>query len=198
MTITKDVTTCTPEEYLAREVVAEAKSEYRDGNPYAMAGASRAHNLIAGNTFAQLHARLSGRPCETYMSDMRVKVSRTRLYAYPDVVVVCGAPRFEENQGESLLNPTVLIEVLSPSTEAYDRGAKFTHYRRLDSLREYILIAQDHVHVEHYQRRGDQWLLTEFTTLDESLTLPVLDCQIPLREIYARVDFPAATESAES
>jgi Uma2 family endonuclease len=195
MTITEDMTTCTPEEYLAREVVAEARSEYRDGDTYAMAGASRAHNLITLNTASELHSLLRGRPCETYMSDMRVKVSQTRLYAYPDVVVVCGTPRFEENQGESLLNPTVLIEVLSPSTEAYDRGGKFTHYRRLDSLREYILIAQDHVHVEHYERRGEQWLLTEFSGLDDSLSLPVLDCQIPLREIYARVDLPTSNES---
>jgi Uma2 family endonuclease len=195
MTIAEDTTYCTPEEYLAREAMAEARSEYRDGNTYAMAGASRAHNLIAGNTFAELHARLGGRLCETYMSDMRVKVSKTRLYAYPDVVVVCGTPRFEEDQGESLLNPTVLIEVLSPSTEAYDRGGKFTHYRRLDSLCEYILIAQDYVHVEHYERRGEQWLLTEFSGLDDSLSLPVLDCQIPLREIYARVDVPNPTES---
>lgn len=198
MTITEDVTYCTPDEYLARERTADAKSEYRDGQTYAMAGASRAHNLITLNIASELHTRLRGRPCETYMSDMRVKVSRTRLYAYPDVVVVCGEPRFEEDQGENLLNPTVLIEVLSPSTEAYDRGGKFAHYRRLDSLCEYILIAQDHVHVEHYERRGEQWLLTEFSAPEESLNLPALNCEIPLREIYARVDLPNPTEPAES
>ncbi|MBX2998601.1 MAG: Uma2 family endonuclease [Caldilineaceae bacterium] len=198
MTIVKDTASCTPEEYLAREAMAEARSEYSDGNTYAMVGASRAHNLITLNTASELHSLLRGRPCETYMSDMRVKVSQTRLYAYPDVVVVCGAPRFEQDQGENLLNPTVLIEVLSPSTEAYDRGGKFAHYRRLDSLREYILIAQDHVHVEHYERRGQQWLLTEFSALDDSLSLPVLECQIALREIYARVGFPNPAESTAS
>jgi Uma2 family endonuclease len=130
MTITPNVTYCTPEEYLARERMAEAKSEYRDGEAYAMAGASRAHNLITGNIFAQFHAALRNRPCETYMNDMRVKVAKSRLYTYPDVVVVCGEPRFEDSKGDVLLNPTVIVEVLSPSTASYDRGDKFFHYRR--------------------------------------------------------------------
>lgn len=197
MTITQDVTYCTPEEYLARERMAEAKSEYRDGKAYAMAGASRAHNLITGNIFAQFHATLRGRPCETYMNDMRVKVAKSRLYTYPDVVVVCGEPRFEDSKGDVLLNPTVIVEVLSPSTASYDRGDKFFHYRRLPSLQEYVLIAQESRRVEHYTRQGDQWLLTEFSESDQIVIFPTIACQVPLTEIYARVEFPDE-EAAQS
>src|SRR5919198_4874617 len=118
----------TPEEYLALERAARHKSEYVNGRIYALAGASRAHNLIVVNVSAELRAQLRGRPCETYASDMRVKVSQTGLYTYPDVVVVCGEPRFEDAQVDTLLNPTVIIEVLSESTESYDRGEKFAHY----------------------------------------------------------------------
>ncbi|MEZ4835727.1 MAG: Uma2 family endonuclease [Caldilineaceae bacterium] len=197
MTITEDVTHYTPEAYLVRERTAEARSEYRDGDIHAMAGASRAHNLIAGNTFAQLHSALRSRPCETYMNDMRVKVAKSRLYTYPDVVVVCGEPRFENSSGDVLLNPTVIVEVLSPSTEGYDRGDKFFHYRRLSSLQEYVLIAQESQRVEHYARHGDQWLLTEFSQSDHIVDFPILNCGIPLSEIYARVEFPdeEATQS---
>jgi Uma2 family endonuclease len=197
MTITPDVTYCTPEEYLARERMAEAKSEYRDGEAYAMAGASRAHNLITLNTAGELRAALRSRPCETYMNDMRVKVAKSRLYTYPDVVVICGEPRFEDSKGDVLLNPTVIVEVLSPSTANYDRGDKFFHYRRLPSLQEYVLIAQDSRRVEHYTRQGDQWLLTEFSESDQVVIFPTIACQIPMTEIYARVEFPDE-ETAQS
>lgn len=179
----------TPEEYLALERKAEYKSEYVNGRIYAMTGASREHNLIAGNVFARLHARLRGRPCEVYMSDMRVKVSPTGAYHYPDVVAVCGAPRFEDSHVDTLLNPTVIVEVLSPSTEAYDRGEKFAHYRRLETLAEYVLVAQDKLRVEHYQRDGERWVLTEISGLEGVLSLPTVGCEIPLREIYERVEF---------
>src|SRR2546423_7792204 len=112
----------TPEQYLALEREAEYKSEYINGQIYAMSGASREHNLIAVNIVSELHALLRGQPCEAYMSDMRVKVSQTGMYTYPDVVAVCGGPRFEDEHGDTLINPTVIVEVLSPSTEAYDRG----------------------------------------------------------------------------
>jgi Uma2 family endonuclease len=131
-----------PAEYLALERAAEHRHEYVSGRVYAMTGASREHNVIATNTSRALGNQLSGRPCETYQSDMRVKVSETGMYTYPDVVVACGTPAFEDAYVDTLLNPTVIIEVLSPSTEAYDRGEKFAHYRRLPSLREYLLIAQ--------------------------------------------------------
>ncbi|MBI1299818.1 Uma2 family endonuclease [bacterium] len=197
MTITPDVTYCTPEEYLEKERTAEAKSEYRDGETYAMAGASRAHNLITLNTAGELRSALRSRPCETYMNDMRVKVAKSRLYTYPDVVVVCGEPRFEDSKGDVLMNPTVIVEVLSPSTASYDRGDKFFHYRRLPSLQEYVLIAQDSRRVEHYTRQGDQWLLTEFSESDQIVIFPTIACQIPLTEIYARVEFPDE-EAAQS
>lgn len=190
----------TPQEYLLRERRAETKSEYLRGEVFAMAGASREHNLIAGNVAGELGNQLRDRPCEVYQSNMRVKVSPTGLYSYPDVTVVCSEPEFEDAEVDTLLNPKVLVEVLSPSTADYDRGGKFTHYRRLPSLREYILISQDRALVEHYVRQpSDQWLLTEHRALDGTLTLSSIQCQLPLAEIYLKVQFepPAGEPSAE-
>lgn len=179
-----------PQQYLERERVTEYKSEYLGGRIFAMVGASRAHNLITTNLGRELSLRLKGRPCETYGSDMRVKVSQTGLYTYPDVVVVCGEVRFEDEHLDTLLNPTVIFEVLSPSTEAYDRGDKFTHYRRLESLVEYLLISQHRCQVERYVRQADgQWLLSEFNDPQGKLELTSIGCQIPLAEIYERVEF---------
>jgi Uma2 family endonuclease len=186
----------TPQEYLARERQAETKSEYLRGEVFAMAGASREHNLIAGNVNRELGQQLRERECEVYQADMRVKVSPTGLYTYPDVTVVCGEPEFEDAKVDTLLNPRVLVEVLSPSTADYDRGGKFTHYRRLSSLQEYILISQDRPLVEHYVRRGpDEWLLTEQRPLQDTLVLPSIECQLPLTEIYLKVQF--ASEAGE-
>jgi len=182
----------TPEEYLALERKATQKSEYVNGQVFAMSGASRAHNLIAGNVYREISSQLKGRPCEAYVSDMRVKVSTTGLYSYPDVVAVCGEIRFDDEQKDTLLNPTVLVEVLSSSTEAYDRGEKFAHYRRLESLQEYVLIAQDKVRVEHFVRQGDQWVLTEASNLDDTVHLASIGCRLALREIYDKVEFPAS------
>jgi Uma2 family endonuclease len=157
----------TAEEYLAIERRAETRSELIDGRMYAMAGASREHNLAAGNVFAGLHQRLRGSPCETYKVD-------------------------------TLLNPLVIVEVLSESTESYDRGAEFEHYQRLSSLQEYVLVAQDRVRIDHYLRQGEQWLLTTSSDIDGVLRFPTLDCAIPLREVYDRVEFPAAESAPES
>jgi Uma2 family endonuclease len=179
----------TPEEYLALERTAEYKNEYVNGRIYAMTGASREHNLIAGNVFGELRTRLRGRACEVYMGDMRVRVSPTGLYTYPDVVALCGEPRFEDSHVDTLLNPTVIVEVLSPSTEAYDRGEKFAHYRRLETLSEYVLVAQDKMRVEHYRRDGEHWVLTEISDPEGVLSLLAVGCEIPLREIYERVEF---------
>lgn len=181
----------TPPEYLAAERKAAEKSEYINGHVYAMAGASRVHNLIALNTASEVRAQMRGRPCEAYVNDMRVKVERTGMYTYPDVVGICDVPRFEDDHVDTLLNPSVIIEVLSPSTERYDRGEKFAHYRRLESLREYILIAQDIRRVEHYRREGDSWLLTEVSEPDAVLVIPSLSCTLRLADIYDRVEFPA-------
>ena len=181
----------TSAEYLALERKATTKSEYLNGRVYAMVGASREHNLIAVNMASELHGQLRERPCETYINDMRVKVAPAGLYTYPDVVVVCENPRFEDDDLDTLLNPTVLIEILSPSTEAYDRGEKFAYYRQLESLREYLLVAQNRVCVERYFRQGAQWLLTEFSALDDEIDLVSISCQLSLRAIYAKVEFLA-------
>lgn len=180
----------TPEEYLAFERKAATKHEYLSGQVVAMSGASRVHNLITGNIFNGLYNQLVERACETYASDMRVKTHQTAVsYTYPDVVVVCDEPRFEDGVFDTLLNPIVLIEVLSPSTEAYDRGEKFAHYRQIVSLQEYVLVSQDRISVEHYLRQGTQWLLTEFCALEEVLSLISLGCELRLQDIYRRIKF---------
>jgi Uma2 family endonuclease len=137
----------TPEQYLEIERPAERKSEYYNGEMFAMAGAKRAHNLLVTNLLAGLHRQLRSRPCEVYPSDMRVRVSATGLYTYPDIVAVCGEQQFLDDTEDTLLNPGLLVEVLSPSTEAYDRGRKFEQYKTLDSLREYMLVASERIHV---------------------------------------------------
>jgi Uma2 family endonuclease len=180
----------TPEQYLALERKADFKSEFCNGFIIAMAGASREHNVIGGNLHGEIRSQLNGRPCEVYISDMRVRVSPAGLFIYPDVVAVCGEARFLDDKGDTLLNPTMIAEVLSTSTESYDRGDKFMHYRRLESLREYVVIAQDKVLVERFTRQGEEWLLTEFRNLDDTLRLASIDCAVPLREIYARIEFP--------
>ena len=180
----------TPQEYLALERKSETRNEYYNGEIFAMSGASREHNLIAGNLFRDIGNQLEDRPCETYMSDMRVWIEATGLYTYPDVVVVCGEPRFQDREVDTLLNPTVIVEVLSPSTAAYDRGDKFRHYRRIDSLREFVLISQDRMMVERYTRRGNDWVLSDLTDPDQVLKLESIGCQIPLNRIYAKITFP--------
>ena len=141
----------TPEQYLAIERAAVFRSEFFRGEMFAMVGASRKHNLIAGNIFGELRQQFKDRKCEVYQSDMRVKVNATGLHTYPDVVATCDEPRFEDNQVDTLVNPKVIVEVLSPSTELWDRGKKFEHYRNIPSLREYVLISHDHVLVERFQ-----------------------------------------------
>ncbi len=186
-------TAYSPEEYLALERKAEYKSEYVNGGVFAMSGASREHNLIAVNVSAEIRSQFRSRPCEVYMSDMRVKVHSTGLYTYPDVVAVCGAPRFEDEHVDTLTNPTVIVEVLSPSTEGYDRGEKFAHYRRLESLQDYVLIAQDKVRVEHFARHNGssgQWVLTEISDPDGTLHMASIGCVLALRDVYDRVASP--------
>ena len=176
------------EQYLALERKAEQKSEYINGRIFAMAGASRQHNQITFNISVALGIQLKGRTCVAYSSDMRVKVKQTGLYTYPDVVATCNEPQFEDSFVDTLLNPTIIIEVLSDSTEVYDRGGKFAHYRRLPSLQEYILIAQDGICVEHYSRQDERWLLTEMSDLAETLRLDSIDCTLSLVDIYDKVE----------
>jgi Uma2 family endonuclease len=178
----------TPEEYLVLERRSAAQSEYIHGEIVAMAGASRQVNLIAGNLFAALHAQLrQGRGCEAYTSDMRIRIPAVG-YTYPDVAVVCGEPRFEDGDLDTLLNPTLLVEVLSKSTEDYDRGTKFANYRTLSSFSEYLVVAQDRVHVEHHLRETeDRWVLTETDDPAALLELPSIRCTLALADVYDRV-----------
>lgn len=178
-----------PEEYLELERRAERKHEYYRGQIFLMAGASESHNLIVGNLITAINIRLSGKPCVTLPSDMRVKCP-SGLYTYPDVTIVCGERDYLEHPKETLLNPTVLFEVLSPSTEKYDRGAKFDHYRAIPSLQEYVLIAQDQLRIEHYQRDDnvDRWTFSAYHEPAAILRLRTGDVSIPLTEIYANVE----------
>ncbi len=179
----------TPEDYLALERSADFKSEYFDGEIFAMTGASAEHNIITLNVGSEIRRQLKNRPCTAYSNDMRVKVDPTGLYTYPDLVVVCGKAQLEDAHLDTLLNPTLIVEVLSDSTEAYDRGRKFEHYRKLESLAEYVLIAQHRPHVESYRRQPDQqWLLTECSGLDGKLRLHSIDCELALAEIYDKVE----------
>jgi len=179
----------TEQEYLAIERGAEAKSEFYNGEMFAMAGASREHNLITGNIARVLGNQLQGGKCEVYSSDMRVKVSPTGLYTYPDVVVVCGRPEFEDEELDTLLNPTLLVEVLSESTQRHDRSLKLLHYRQIPSLREVVLVDQYHRLVEHSRRRRDgNWLLEDFTEMDAAISLKSIKCTLRLTEIYERIE----------
>ena len=185
----------TPEEYitLERKAIPDAdtvRSEYMNGEIIAMSGASLAHNLITGNVFANLYIRLRDSGCLAFANEMRVSIPSVNSYFYPDVGVVCEEPRFEDDVFDTLLNPIVIVEVLSPSTEAYDRGDKFAHYRQLQSLQEYILVSQDKVRVDHYVRHAAQWILTDFQKLEQQLPLTSIQCELPLHEIYERVPFP--------
>jgi Uma2 family endonuclease len=178
----------TADEYLAFERAAEYKNEFVTGRICPMTGASLSHNLIVGNLGAEIGVQLRGGPCSVLVSSMRVKVSRTGMYAYPDVVALCEPPQLEDAHKDTLLNPAVIIEVLSRSTEGYDRSEKFAHYRKLDTLREYILVAQDKVRIEQYVRHGEHWVLGEISDPAASLRIETLGCEVALRDIYDRVD----------
>jgi Uma2 family endonuclease len=185
-------TQLTPKEYLAIERKAEYKSEYFNGEMFAMGGASERHVLIVTNVVAELRGQLRRRPCTVYSTDLRVRVSPTGLYTYPDVVVVCGQAQFADDQKDTLLNPTLIVEVLSESTKDYDRGEKFEHYRSLASLNEYVLIAQDKHHVEHFVRQSDnRWLLSETNRLEDTIHLSSIDCDLALAEVYDKVELSA-------
>jgi Uma2 family endonuclease len=181
----------TPAEYLSVERAAEDKNEYVDGEVFAMTGASRRHNLIVVNIAAEIGQQLKGRSYEAYASRMRVRVPSSRLYTYPDVVVVCEEPRFEDDHLDTLLNPTLLVEVLSDLTEKYDRGKKFGFYRTIESLSDYLLIAQDERRIEHYAKRPDgRWLLAEYGSPDDVIALDSISCRLALREVYDKVALP--------
>lgn len=180
--------TWTRAEYLSFERASATKHEFINGSILAMAGARRRHNLVNVNVSSALLQQLRGRPCEVYANDMRVSVGRD--FVYPDVIVVCGEPKFIDDQMDTLTNPAVLIEILSPSTAQYDRVTKRALYQRLESLRDYVLIDPDEYHVEHYRRQPDgTWIFYE--TLDPAAAIRIesISCTLTLKEIYEKISF---------
>jgi Uma2 family endonuclease len=185
----------TPEQYLEIERKAEYKSEYYRGEMFAMAGASWNHNLLVAHLLRDIGRQLRGKPCEICPSDMRVRVSSTGLYTYPDLVAVCGAPKLLDDRMDTLLNPHLIIEVLSPSTEAYNRGRKFEHYQSIDSFREYLMVASDRIHADLFTRQADgRWLLTSAKRLEDSIDLQSIGCSVSLDALYEKINLgePAA------
>lgn len=185
-------TRVTPEEYLERERKAETRSEYRNGEIVAMSGASFAHTIITMNIASELHQLLKQRQCTVHSADLRLGVRAAMLYTYPDVVVVCGKPEFADRHRDIVLNPTVLIEVLSKSTRDYDRGEKFASYRTIPSLMEYLTVAQDEIYIQHWTRQtGEQWPMEEFRDPNALITLSSIGVELRVADVYEKVEFRA-------
>ncbi|MGI9174123.1 MAG: Uma2 family endonuclease [Rhodothermales bacterium] len=183
-----------PDVYLALERAAPHKSEYHDGEIVAMAGASRRHNLIVANLVRLLGNALLDRDCNVYPSDLRVRTAKGDLYTYPDVTITCGEERFEDGHADTLLTPLLLIEVLSESTEGYDRGKKFEHYQRISSLKEYMLVAQDRCRAEQFVRQQDgRWIYSEAHRQEDVILLSSIACDVALKEVYAKVRLEEAS-----
>jgi Uma2 family endonuclease len=186
------VTKVTEEQYLALDRAAEFRSEFLDGEMIAMSGGSTNHARLQQNISSELYNRLQGSGCEAFGSDLRIRVS-ARMYTYPDISVVCGKLRVADGHRDILLNPIVIFEILSPSTEKYDRGVKFQHYRTVDSLKDYVLVDQDQVRIEHYSRETDNtWTLHDHEKLDDELKIASIGVSLFLSRIYDRVELPAA------
>jgi Uma2 family endonuclease len=185
----------TLQEYLDLERSGEARHEFLDGEVFAMGGASWSHGVIVSNLVRRLGNQLEGRDCQVMSSDLRVKVSIAGLYTYPDITVVCGKPQLEQ-PGDTLLNPQAIVEVLSDSTEAYDRGKKFEHYRAIESLTDYLLVSQNEVLVEHYSRQPDgRWIYSAANKVADSVPVATLDCVLSLAEVYDNVEGLSAREA---
>jgi Uma2 family endonuclease len=194
MAIPKTVRHLTEAEYLAIERAAEFKSEFFDGEMFAMAGGSPMHSLIATNLASEVRTRLRGRPCVPFNSDLRLKIMATGLHTYPDLSVVCGPLEFADQEEDTIINPTLLAEVLSDSTEGYDRGKKFEHYRQIPTLREYLLVSQKEPRIEQFVRGDDgEWRLREAAGMEAEIQLPSLQITLPLAEVFAQVKFEAAS-----
>jgi Uma2 family endonuclease len=190
MAVANPVHRLTEAEYLEIERRAEFKSEFLDGEMFAMSGGTSSHSLIACNLIREMGTRLKGCPCVVYNSDMRVKVQAAGLYTYPDVSVVCGQKQVEDEHDDILLNPTVIVEVFSDSTEAYDRGKKFELYRQIPSLREYLLVNQQKPRIEQFIRQsGEEWLLRAAAGLEGKLSLPSVGITIEMAEVYYNIQF---------
>jgi Uma2 family endonuclease len=171
----------------------EGRSEFVGGEVFAMTGASVEHNAIVANIVRELGTQMKGRPCQVYANDLKVRVRSADAGKYPDLIALCGEHQFQDGRRDVLLNPSLIVEVLSDSTEAYDRGDKFALYRQIPSLREYLLFSQHRVQVELYSRSADgRWTLTDFSALTDSVPLASVDCTLSLAEVYDKVEFPPA------
>jgi Uma2 family endonuclease len=178
----------TAEEYLFQERLSETRHEFFNGEIFAMAGASRRHNQIVSNLTRILGNQLADRPCSVYSSDMKVKIQKLNKYAYPDVLIVCEQQQFEDENEDVLLNPAVIIEVLSDSTEAYDRGDKFLHYQGIPSLAEYLLVSQKTCQIEKFMRQADDtWVYSQSDQINAEIDLRRVDCSLKLQDVYAKV-----------
>jgi Uma2 family endonuclease len=198
MAIAKPIHRLSEAEYLEIERRAEIKSEFLGGEMFAMSGGTPLHSQIAGNLIRELGTQLLTGPCIVYTSDLRVKVEASGLYTYPDVTIACGEPQLEDEQRDTLLNPSVIMEILSDSREAYDRGKKFELYRQIPSLREYLLVSQGKAHIEQFIRQpSGEWLYRESVGMDAQLTLPSLGVTVALSSVFAKVNFAAASGSNE-
>ncbi|HRX70935.1 MAG: Uma2 family endonuclease [Candidatus Competibacteraceae bacterium] len=179
----------TAEEYLFQERLSATRREYLDGEIFAMAGASRRHNQISSNLTRILGNQLANRPCSVYSSDMKVKIEKLNKYAYPDVLIVCGQQQFEDENEDVLLNPLLIMEVLSDSTEAYDRGDKFLHYQGIPSLAEYLLVSQKSCRIEQFTRQSDDtWVYSQSDEINDEVGLKSVDCSLKLQDVYAKVE----------
>ncbi len=181
----------TTEQYLSQERQSDTKSEYFDGEIFAMSGASREHNQISANLVRVLGNQLLDKPCSVYSSDMKVWIDKARKYTYPDLVIACQTKRFEDEHRDVLLNPVVILEILFDSTEAYDRGRKFLHDQLLDSLIDYLLVSQDVPRIERFTRQeNNAWLYAEFHGLDAVVEIESIGCGLRLGDVYHKVDLP--------
>ncbi|MEK6324491.1 MAG: Uma2 family endonuclease [Acidobacteriota bacterium] len=209
MIVPKTETVYTEAEYLALERESEERHEYLDGQIYAMAGESPQHGTICTNLTVEIGSQLKGQPCQLWSKDSKVRsgpIPKSRystkdLYSFPDLVVVCGEPQFLDEHRDVLLNPKVIIEVLSPTTEAFDRGEKFLRYRTcLDSLTDYVVVSQSMTLIEHFERQTNgQWVIAATATeLSETVTLSSIDCALRLTEVYDRIVFPALSDEEVS
>jgi len=192
MSLPRTLSVFTAEQYLDLERHTEIRHEFLDGTVYAMSGASRAHSAISFNLAVIIGSQLRGTSCTGHSSDMKVRAGDASLFAYPDLTIVCGEPILHDDHGDVLLNPVVVFEVLSRSTEAYDRGEKFERYKTIETLADYVLVSQDRARLEHFSRRPDgTWSLTEAGGRDASLDIKSIDCRLPLAEVYDRIELAA-------
>lgn len=194
----KPDTSLSPEQYLAQEEKSRDKNEYWFGETYMMAGTTRSHNIIVGNVYMSLRQKLADKLCAVYQSDVRLRSSKEEVYVYPDVMVICGKIEADPRQPDTVLNPQLIVEVWWDSTQDYDSGVKFKMYRKIPSLREYVMIDQTTPYIEHYRRDGHFWVLETLEGIEAVLQLRSLACKIDLAEIYRQVEWAESKSKPKS